>query len=100
MKKNAKIKIRRLIDLKEKDGLQKSVQRLKDRRVMLVKKQCVWSPFVSRHMKYIDFHLQRLGYVEYVTPTGRINPPGPAIQHMIAKGKSFFSRDAGAKKLI
>ena len=60
MKKNQKGKIRRLIDLEEKDGKQKSLNRLKKRYNYLKSKLGQYRD-ESRQMKYLKFHIRQLG---------------------------------------
>lgn len=55
-------KIRRLINLEEKDGKKKSIVRLKKRYSYLKsKRNQFYHTEPSRQMKYINFHLKRLG---------------------------------------
>ena len=58
MKKHSKLNIRRLINLDEKDGLQKSIFRLGKRFEYLKSKN--YRSHESNEMKYIKFHLRRL----------------------------------------
>lgn len=60
MKKNTKGKIRRLIDLEETDGKRKSLGRLKKRYNYLKSKMGRFNE-PSNQMKYIGFHIKRLG---------------------------------------
>lgn len=62
MKKHGKAKIRRLINLDEHMGLQKSIHRLTKRYNYLKSKNKKGAySRESRQMKYIDFHLKKLG---------------------------------------
>ena len=60
MKKNQKGKIRRLIDLEEKDGKRKSIARLTKRYKYLKSKLGQYRD-VSNQMKYLGFHIKKLG---------------------------------------
>lgn len=51
--------IKRLIDLEEKDGLKHTINRLKKRYKYLKSKAHMGEP--SNQMKYIRFHLRKLG---------------------------------------
>jgi len=60
MKKRQKGKIRKLIDLEEKDGKQKSLGRLKKRYNYLKSKLGQYRN-ISNQMKYLTFHIKKLG---------------------------------------
>lgn len=60
MKKHTKGKIRRLIDLEEKDGLEKSINRLKKRYNYLKSKLGTFNNN-SNQMKYLAYHIKKLG---------------------------------------
>jgi len=60
MKKNQKGKIRRLIDLEEKDGKRKSIARL-TKRYNYLKSRLGKYRDVSNQMKYLRFHIKKLG---------------------------------------
>lgn len=57
MKKHQKGKIRRLINLEEKDGLVKSINRLKKRYNYLLSKNFKTE---SNQQKYLKFHIRKL----------------------------------------
>lgn len=58
MKKNTKGKIRRLINLEEKDGLKKTIERLQ-KRFKYLKSKNHWSKGPSNQMKYVMFHMRK-----------------------------------------
>jgi len=60
MHKNGKAKIKHLINLKEKDGKQKSLDRLKKRYNYLKSKLGMYRD-ISNQMKYLGFHIKKLG---------------------------------------
>jgi hypothetical protein len=60
MKKYQKMKVRKLINLEEPDGKQKSINKLKKRYDYLKSKQKNFSE-PSRQMKYIVYHIKKLG---------------------------------------
>lgn len=57
MKKHTKTKIRNLINLEEKDGLTKTIQRLQNRYRYLLSKNGRRSE--SNQMKYIQYHMKK-----------------------------------------
>lgn len=57
MKKHTKAKIRRLINLEEKDGLKKTIERLQKRYKYLHSKS--YRGEESRQMKYVRFHMKK-----------------------------------------
>lgn len=59
MKTNGRTNIRRLINLEETDGLRESIERLKKRFEYLKSKNYI--KHESNQMKYIKFHLRKLG---------------------------------------
>ena len=59
MKKRGKINIRRLINLEEKDGLQKSINRIV-KRINYLKSKLHEQQDESRQIKYLKFHLKKL----------------------------------------
>jgi hypothetical protein len=64
MHKNGKAKIRRLINLEEENGLEKSLNRLRKRYNYLKSKRPVrlsTEPF--QQMKYLAYHIRKLGGV-------------------------------------
>jgi hypothetical protein len=64
MHKNGKVKIKHLINLEEEDGKQKSLDRLRKRYNYLKSKQNKhYSPEPSNQMKYLTFHIKKLGGV-------------------------------------
>jgi len=59
MKKNGKINIRRLINLDEKDGVKKSIDRI-TKRISYLKSKAHADQPESRQVKYLQFHLKKL----------------------------------------
>lgn len=57
MKKHTKGKIRRLINIEEKDGLEKSINRLKKRYNYLLSKNFKSE---SNQQKYLKYHIRKL----------------------------------------
>ena len=57
MKKHTKNKIRRLINLEEKDGLEKTIKRLQKRFFYLRSKN--YRGAQSNQMKYIQYHMHK-----------------------------------------
>ena len=57
MHKRSKGKIRRLINLEEKDGLKKTIERLQKRYSYLLSKS--YRQNESNQMKYIRFHMRK-----------------------------------------
>ncbi|MHC5214899.1 MAG: hypothetical protein ACYSOO_09990 [Planctomycetota bacterium] len=57
MKKRTKGKIRRLINIEEKDGLEKSINRLKKRYNYLLSKNFKSE---SNQQKYLKYHIRKL----------------------------------------
>ena len=60
MKGNAKMKIRRLINLDEPNGLQNSINRLNKKIEYLKSKRREPNKNDSRQIKYVGFHLKKL----------------------------------------
>ena len=53
--------IKRLINLEEKDGKKNTIARLKARYDYLKSNSSPWENNVSNQMKYVGFHLKKLG---------------------------------------
>lgn len=59
MKKKGKIRIRHLINLEEKDGLKKTIERLQKRYKYLYSRNKHLNKEESRQMKYIRYHMKK-----------------------------------------
>lgn len=101
MKKNGKINIRRLINLEEKNGLQRSIDRINKRMNYLRKRYSERAktrrPNISEsnQIKYLKFHLTKLLTMKVEQKRKNVAKTGKAFKHPV---KSFMMKVAKNEK--